>query len=305
MWFKNLIVYRLDENLDIAPDQWQELLEARAFTPCSSQQPASMGWAPPLGRGASELAHTGTGFTLLSARREERLLPPGVVREAVDEKVAAIELDQGRRVGRKERRDLAEEITFELMPKAFTRSRHTSGMLLQGQKLLLVDSASRTRAEEWLELLRECVGSLPVRPVTTGTAPTSVFTGWLSGERPLPTGVVLGDQCELRSPLEDGATARISRQSLEGEEIATHLAAGKLAFKLALEWNETTSFVLTDALEFKRLRFSDVMQEQASQDGAADAAAEFDAGAHLMALELARMLPAVWELFGGLAEAEG
>jgi len=68
--------------------------------------------------------------------------------------------------------------------------------------------------------------------------------------------------------------------------------------KLQLEWNERLSFILNDALEIKQLRFSDVLQEEAAQDGSSDPAAEFDARFTLMSMEIATFLPALIAYFG-------
>ena len=81
-------------------------------------------------------------------------------------------------------------------------------------------------------------------------------------------------------------------------ELQPHLEAGKVVVKLQLEWNERLSFILNDALEIKQLRFSDVLQEEAAQDGSSDPAAEFDARFTLMSMEIATFLPALIAYFG-------
>jgi recombination associated protein RdgC len=77
-----------------------------------------------------------------------------------------------------------------------------------------------------------------------------------------------------------------------------HLRAGKQAVRLAVEWNQRLSCVLGDDLIIRRLRFADVLQEEAANSGE-DAAALFDADFALMSLELAAFLPNLLEVFGG------
>ncbi len=304
MWFKNLIVYCLEQNFSLEETSLEEALQEDAFTPCGSQQASTLGWVPPMGRLGSRLCHDSSGYLLLTAKKEERLLPASVIRDAVNEKVESIELEHDRRVGRKERLEIKEDLIFEMMPRAFTRSSLMNGLLMPEQGLLVIDAASRPRAEEWIGLLRETLGSLPVKPVSVRNSPISIFTGWLTGAVDVPSSITIGDQCELRSPEEEGAIVRCSRQDLSGEEIQGHLDAGKVVMKLAMEWNESLSFVLTEGLEVKRLRFGDTLREQAAQDGAADAAAEFDANFMLMSLEFSRFLPALWEIFGDIEHPE-
>ncbi len=302
MWFRNLVAFYFEE----VPEYTQEILEAklaeREFSPCGSQEPFSLGWTSPMGRLSDQFSHWGSGAILLAAKREERLLPASVVKEAVMDKVALIEAEHERRVTRKERVDMRDEMTFELMPKAFTRSSLMNGMILPEQKLLIIDSTSWKKAEEWVSLLRETLGSLAVRPVEMTESVSGVFTGWLGGTAAVPSFIEIGDECELRSTEETAAVVRCRHQDLGSEEIATHIKAGKVVVKLSMHWGESMSFVLSDTLEVKRLQFSDTLIEQASDDGASDAAAEFDASFTLMSLELARFLPALWDLFGGIDE---
>ncbi len=302
MWFKNLVIFQFEQTPEFTDDLLAEGLEQNRFSPCGPQQPVSLGWTSPMGELSEQLYHPGSGIFLLTARREERILPATVVREAMEEKVLEIEVREQRKVGRKQKLDIRDELVFEMMPRAFTRSNRVQGMLLPEQNLLVIDTASRARAEEWVSLLRQSLGSLPVRPVELKQSLSSVFTSWLSGKVSLPRQIEPTDECELQSPEESGAVIRCRRQDLSAQEIKAHLDAGKLVTRIAVNWNQDISFVINQSAEIKRLRFSDTMIEQASADGAADKAAEFDARFALMGLELSRFLPSLWEVLGGLRE---
>ena len=157
------------------------------------------------------------------------------------------------------------------------------------------------RAEELVSLLRETLGSLPVKPIKVNHAPADVFTHWLLGQQ-CEHGFELGDECELRSPMEDGAIVRCRRQELTSEEIRGHLDAGKQAVRLALSWHERVDLVLDEDLAVKRLKFSDLLLEEAIEMGVEDEAARFDGDFSLMTLELNKFLPALVEAFDGLDE---
>lgn len=299
MWFKNLVVYRFQKKPDFDEQSLEEKLAGFSFNPVGSQEQFSQGWVPPMGENGSMLAHHGAGFSLLRLRREERILPPAVVRDFVNERVREIEQREDRKVGRKERGEIREDMVLELLPRAFTRSSYTSGLLMPGQGYLVVDAASAKKAEEWTSLLRKTLGSLAIRPVAVKDSPVGLFTAWLGGQASAPVSFQIGGDCELRATDDDGAVIRCQRQDLGGDEIRAHLDAGKVVTKLAMEWDESLSFLLTDALEIKRLRFSDTLIEKAAEDGGENSATEFDANFTLMSLELARFLPVLWEVFGG------
>jgi hypothetical protein len=73
------------------------------FKPCTPAQPLALGWVPALGEGAQTLVHSADGRLLLCLRREEKILPPSVVRDLLKERIEGIEAQQGRKVYRKER----------------------------------------------------------------------------------------------------------------------------------------------------------------------------------------------------------
>lgn len=300
MWFKNLVLFQLEKPLDFSEQALSVALENGRFKPCGPQQPEAIGWTSPMGSLSEQLLHQGSGMTLLNARREERLLPATVVREALDDKVAEIEAREARRIGRKQRVEIRDQLIFDMMPRAFTRSTPLQGLIIPEHNLLVVDSASRNRAEQWLSLLRVSMGSLPVSAIKFKKSLSGQFTGWLDGSVPRPPQIELGDECVLQASDDEGAVVRCRKQDLEGSEIEAHLKAGKRATQIAVEWNQSLSFVINEEGELKRLRFSDTLVEQVETDGVDDPAAEFDARFNLLGLELSRFLPALFASLGGL-----
>lgn len=287
--FKNLRLFKLDDPAVIDADQIEERLAQRRFRPCGPLEMATMGWVPPLGEGGGALTHMGGDCVLVCVRRQERILPATVVAETLDEKIAEIEDREARTVGRKERRQLRDEVLLDLLPRAFTRSRRSRAYLDRQTGWLLVDAASASAAEDLVDLLRETLGSLPVRPPRPSQTPQLLLTRWVStGE--LPPGLSLGDECELRDARDDKVVARCRGHDLAGEEVATHLRSGKQVTKLALDWREGLTFVLQEDLSLKRLRFADELLEEGLDEGLEDEAARLDAEFILMTGELRALL---------------
>ncbi|MGF1645035.1 MAG: recombination-associated protein RdgC [Thiotrichales bacterium] len=299
MWFKNLIIYQLEQPFAYDAESLEARLAPAGFRPCTPHQLSSLGWTSPLGRDDESRVHGGSGALLICAKKEERILPASVIKDFMAERIEAIETAEMRKVRKNERDRIRDEVVLDLTPKAFTRSNVTYALILPEQRLLLVDASSLKKADEFTELLRKTLGDTPLSIPRTIHAISDRLTQWLTDPSLLPSDFKIGDECELQQPTEEGGIVRCRRHDLESEEIKKHLDAGKRGVKLALHWDEKLSFVLLEDLSLKKLKYADELIEQAADLGADDAAARFDAEFTLMALELARFVPRLAEVLGG------
>jgi len=304
MWFKNLALFRFTEPFDLTADELVQCLEARRFKPCASLEPVSLGWTAPLGKETFPLVHASQGYIMVCLMKEEKILPASVINETLAERVEDIEARQGRPLRRKEKDSLRDEIVQTLLPRAFSHSRKNYAYLDTRNGWLVVDSSSNKKTDELVSLLRQCVGSLPVVPLTTRERPAQVLSGWLA-ENAVPADMTLESDCELRSPDEDGSVIRCRRHDLTAPEIQNHLEAGKEVVKLAVTWNDRLSLVLDDVPSVRSLRFLDIVQEEAADVDTANPVERFDADFAIMTLELSQFLPRLVALFGGENTGDG
>lgn len=304
MWFKNLRLYFLQQPFNLSAEALEDRLQQKRFQPCGSHDAQAYGWYEPLGRQGEFLVHELIGSQMICVRKEEKLLPPAVVNEIVDEKAAAMETEAGRKLGRKERSELKEEVFQQLLPKAFSRFSSQFAMIDKQQGWILVDAASTNKAEALVSLLRETLGSLPVKPLEVRLAPSFVMTEWLRQPN-RHAGFELLDSCELQERTEEPGVVRCKGQDLAAEEMIAHLDAGKDVVKLAVSWDERLSFVIESDMSIKRLRFLDLIQDEAADYQTENAADAFDAHFSLMQLEFRRLIPGLLEVFGGAVVESG
>lgn len=301
MWFKNLRAYRLTSPFDLSAEKLEEQLAQREFERCSPGQPLALGWAPALGGETTALVHAVNGRFLLRLKREEKILPSSVVKEMLEEKVEAIEADQARKVYRKERLTLKDEIVQDCLPRAFSRRSAVYAYIDTRSNWVFVDAATATRAEELLNLLRECIGTFPVVLPQVNNAPTATMTSWLTHQT-LPADFSLGEECELREAGDEGGVVRCRGVDLLGEEVETHLNAGKLVARLSLNWEERVSLVMAEDLCLRRLKFAEELMKENEDLPEADQAARLDADFALMSDAISGLQERVIALFGGEAE---
>ena len=301
MWFKNLRVYRLTKPFTETAESLDQQLQEFTFTPCGSQDTLRIGWAPPLGRHSELLVHATNGYFLLCAKRQEKVLPTAVVNEQLEEKVLAIQAEEGRHVSRKERQTLKEDIQLALLPRAFAKSQKVMAYIAPKENLIVIDCSSAKRAEELLNLLREALGSLPVIPLSCKNIPTQTMTTWLAASE-APPPFVLGEECELEAPKDEGRVIRCKNQDLSAPEFLKHLETEMYVRKLALRWNDSIDCVFDHELGIKRLKFADVITEKVDDRQAESVAEEMDQTFAVMTLELSQFLRDVITAFGGVVE---
>lgn len=299
MWFKNLIFYRLTEDFNHDLESLQDLMEEHCFTPCGTQELSRYGWSSATGGLTDELAHEVSGFIAISATKEEKILPSGVIKKQVDEKIAIIEQEQARKVYKKERDQLKDEVIIDLLPRAFSRYSRTQALIAPKQGWIMVDTSAHKRAEELLNLLRNTLSSLPVALPDVAQSPSAVMSHWLQFPAEQSATLRVQDECELRDSLEENGSIKIKGQDLESEEFIAHLEAGKRAVKLAIEWDEKLKFTLEENLSLKRLKLTEQMKENLDSEYQDEALAQFDTDMTLMGLEFCQLIPIVLDAFGG------
>ena len=258
MWFKALRIYQARTHQSWSTDSLEHALATKPFRACSSTEETTAGWVSPTN--GSMLVHNQGNHWLLKLKIEERILPASVVREQLIEEIEALEAAENRRVGRKERQNLSDEVRLSLLPKAFTRSRYVWVWLDSKNNRVMLDTTTDKQADLALNLLREGLGSLPVIPLSTQLAPVQVMTDWAT-QQP-PKDLELLDSCELRDAQDDKSIMRCRGQDLASDEIQQLLAAGKRVTQLSLNWQNQLSFTLTDTLMLKSLKFAEELIEE-------------------------------------------
>jgi recombination associated protein RdgC len=299
MWFRNLQIYRLAEDWQWESSRLAEKLARAAFQPCGGFDMQSRGWVPPRGEEGELLVSVNRQW-LIALGVEQKLLPGSVIRQYTQSRLDELENKQGFKPGRAQARDMREQVTAELMPRALVTRRLVYAWIDPINHWLVIDAASPAKAELVLEHLKMTFDDLPLKLLRTRSAPGTAMTGWLAGNE-APAGFSIDRDCELRAAGEEKATVRYVRHTLDGKEIGGHIAAGKAVTRLALTWHDRISFVLTEQLQVKRLAFLDVLKEEAEKqaDGGDDL---FEANFVLMSGELAPLLADLVSALDGEAE---
>jgi recombination associated protein RdgC len=226
---------------------------------------------------------------------EKKLLPNTVITQFAKSRAVELEEQQGYKPGRKQMKQIKEAITDELLPRAFALRRKTYAWINPVAGIMVVDAANIAKADELIEMLIKSVDGIALTPLKTNTSPTAAMTSWLAGDD-LSSVFTVDRDCELRAAGEERATVRYVRHTLEAEEIAKHITAGKEATRLAMTWSDKVSFMLHENMQIKRIAALDILKDQADGSDQEDV---FDADFAMMTGELQKLLVDVIEALGG------
>jgi recombination associated protein RdgC len=209
--FKNLRIFKATQPLDEKPlvdvDSLVSALKETPFTPCLEQQARSIGWVSPVADELDEPALRIDQGALITLQIEEKMMPTAAVKENIERKVKEIESAQGRKVGRKEKGDIRDQVVLEMLPKAFSKIKKINGFYLPSLGLVAVDSASANLAEDFITELRAVIGSLPVRPLAYGNT-RALLDRLASTPDYAFNGLEVDDACVMQGEALDGGRAR-------------------------------------------------------------------------------------------------
>lgn len=292
------MVYRMVSAWTMVQPQLEDALDKARFAPCGAAQEKSVGWVEPRGQAHGPLLEIVDGQWLLKQMVETKSVPSSVVKRKVQERADQIEASTGRKPGKKEKRDLAEDARQALLPLAFTKQSSTLVWIDPKAGRLVLDAGSQAKADEAMTALVSAIDGLAVQLIDTQTSPAVAMSEWLSTQD-APAGFCVDRECELKAADESRAVVRYTRHALDTDEVRQHIAMGKVPTRLAMTWNDRVSFVLTEAMQLKKVALLDVVLEgkpQAAGDGKDDG---FDTDIALATGELRQLLPALLLGLGG------
>lgn len=296
VWFKNAQYYTLNE-LPATVNELTDRLQERAFSPCLPHLPLSMGWVAPHPAYPDEFVHRSNAFLLVCLQVSEKLLPQTIVREALGERMQALEAKFGRPVRGREKNALKENIYQELLPQAFCKNTKIYALIHWSARSLIIDAGVGAKLEYFLQHWAKTLEETQARPFEYSRLQTT-FTRWLRTGR-LPHGLTLGDTAVLQDPKKQGRVLRCKQQDLFAGVMQHLLNDGLEASQLALSWKEQIRFTLKENFTLTQIQFYDAVlaaakDEQGEQD---HPALRFDADCLMMAETLQALFADLCEWF--------
>lgn len=213
---KSAVVYKA--KMPSAEDM-RELLQAMPFVETESFAAQSSGFVPVDG----DLVTSIEGGYVFAHRVDTKKVPKSLVDMEVAQACAGIEREQGYKPGRKQTKDIREQVCDTLIAKAMAVPRVTHVYYDSRNDYLIVPTSSRSTADDIIEVLVRLIQGVELRFPIDGCetrAVTEYLRSYLDGNNPEPFG--FGTKVRLT----DGERVVQTANMGFSEEVGSALAKG-------------------------------------------------------------------------------
>lgn len=296
MLFKALTVYRLSADLSFNTADLEKALSAHQFVPCTPMQTESFGWVSPYND--DRMVASVKGQQLIVLQVEKKKVPAALVKQHLALRIKEIEDTEDRAVGRKEKKELKEEVIASLLPTTPPKQSRLNIWIDVAKGRLAVGAASANGAELALNILGVALDAHPALPLTTRKTAGDVMRQWLA-EGECDGDFELGADCELQMA-DGGATVKYSKHNLDTADVKEHIEKGKAVISLGLSWGDELTLTLFSspvALQVKKLAF---MDKEAAQAEGEDESVRLEGQLLIEASAYTQAIDQLIAAFGGL-----
>ena len=301
MWFRNCHIYHLTTPFQHSPEELAEILENQRFSSVGRQDTETLGWISPLNRQFEHLVHAANGCILLCMRREQKVIPASMVKETLEERVATIEAEEGRKVFGKEKSALKDDILSLLKPKALSKSSHTYGYIDPRNNLLIINAGSNSVADSFIQLLIDSLGTLGAIRLMGEESPSAIMNRWL--KEGLPHGWTLTGQYEFKDPQND-RVAKFKDSEESNPLIDDLLEDGYWVEKLGIRFKDQFNAVIQSDMLVKSIKFDDELLKENEDVDDIEPYARLDADLVLMTQTFAEFIAELKTEFKVITEKE-
>ena len=302
MLFKNLTIYRFTKPFIPNLNKVGEALLHYMARPCGDAEQCTFGFVNPLSRNVNTqypMLAMQNGILLLVAQRDEKVIPAQAVNDLLQARIEKIQDEEERTPSNKERAAIKDEVISSLLPRALTKTSRTHAYIDQLRGIIVVDAASAKKAEDFLSLLRKALGSLSVVPLVVKNNPTSVLTKYLADDEAVHSSFEVLSQAELKGS--EGEKLTLKEFDLYNAEVLNHIEMGLQVTKLGLSFKSQISFVLTDVLQVKGVKYWEVFENARDELEPEDELNSLKADMLISSDVFGKLYDSLVDAFGGVA----
>lgn len=299
LFFRDMLPYRIVSN-EIKESELSSLVEEKRIVLLENldgSETHSHGWDNYLETENDVYLKVGKAAYLLKLKIQDKKVSSSYVNEELKSQIKEILQSGGMRPSKKEQKSMKEDIIAVELPRTRPTSSYIEGYIDFNNKLLVVNTSSNSKADTYLESIRETFPELQFEPISAKEDVSSILGDWLkkaSAEDPFD----LGDNSVFKDPLGDSKIT-VSKQDLTAEEITNHLSKGKIVEKMDLVWAKRVSLCVDEKFKISKIKFLDIAKEQIKDDlgDSDDERAIAQTTAYIMIEDFAEILKDLQKIF--------
>ena len=292
--FNSATAYRIIPTFQYQPEAFAGSIGAQLFVPCGPTQERSVGFVEPRNEKHGALVEVVAGQIILALQIETKSVPAALIKRKVDEKAAQIEAATGRKPGKREKKEMKEDVTRELLPMAFSKLARVPVWIDPAAMLAVVGTSSQSVADDAVTALCKSIDGFGVTSLMTALEPAGAMSSWLR-EQEAPAWFSIDRDCELKATDESKSVVRYANHALDIEEVRQHIEGGKRPTRLGMTFSDKVSFELTANLQLRKIEFLDGVFEGSGGNSANN----FDADVAIQTGELSKLIPSLLDALGG------
>ena len=290
LWFKNAIIYQLNNDNLLNKQTIENALKSTSFSPCGNLDTSKMGWVSPYNdNNLDDFIIDMQGHLLLRIKKETKILPAPVIKQALNEKIDKQEKALSRKLSKNEKATLKDEVMIDLMPRAFSKYNYYWLWIDTQNKRIIIDCSSFKLAEDILAILRKELGALALTPLSIEKPLENIMTTWVKEKLSFPP-FILGDEAELKDPLEGNGIISCKNQDITSDEMLVHLDSGKWISKLKIVDERGINFIINPDLTLKKIKFDSVILDENEDIGSDEFDKRLEADFYIMANTLSNSI---------------
>lgn len=266
--FKAATVFQFTSALDLGHDvatlcEKLKQVEYQGVPPMSF---GAQGFVPPLPEHieAREMVYPAMGRLLMLHIAGDKKLDKDEIADKVQARVSELEEEAGRKVGKKERDQIKDEVVGSMLPEAYVKERRTYLYISPAKGLLVIASSSAKQVESISTQLRGALGSLGVARPMFKAAPEYSMTAWLDNKELLPVGFSLQVGAVLKTG--EGAQLSIKGDDPAGDVAKNALEAGYKCVQLDLMYSpagdDRTAFRIDADFVMSAIKEADILKAE-------------------------------------------
>lgn len=282
------------------------------FGPRGANWMADDEFGEPFAGGQFQLTHDHSAQpsdgVMITFFEETKIIAGPDVTRRVNRRVEEIQETEMRQVYKTEKAEIREAIVLSLLPHAQTRF-VTVPMIFYPTGLLVVGAVG-AKAENALSKLRQVLGMLPIRVVSTQTEVPMFLTRLAHAQRDgdNDTNFVITDDFQMQSVLSgENSVARLKNTDITDENIAEFMADGKAITHARLMWDNKVTFSLDPKGQIKSVRLDGTVYDDLRDavEGEYDEAIDAYSFATVDADIRQELLVELYEAMGGIDMGQG